>query len=148
MAGDCIPVYEAAYTQKLTVHFGATVYGRRFCAPLSGFQSSPLALDAAATGGNLTCPGLPSAGGPVGGVVMYDSATGGGKGGVIRGAGTTLPVISGAAVDAGDEVEVDNAGKVIPFDTAGVKVGRALTTVAGPDLEVVIELYSLEGVTV
>jgi len=142
---EAIPVMEAAYTQKLTVHADAQLFGKRFCGPLTTYQSGPLGLAAdplaAGDGSNLRTAGLPAAGGEVGGVVMWDVAAGA-KAGVLRGAGTILPLTSGAAVTAGNEVQVDAAGKVVPF-TTGRKVGKAHSTVAGADLDVVVELYTI-----
>lgn len=140
-ANECIPVYEGAYCQKLTVHFTGNVVGKRFCGPLTTFQSSPLALDTAATGGNIQCAGAPAAGGEVGGVVGWD-VTAPGKGQVIRGAGVMLPVMSGAAVTANSDLEVDNLGRVINLAAPGVRVGRAHSATGGADLEVVVELYA------
>jgi hypothetical protein len=140
---EAIPYYEGAYAQHITVHFTSAATGKRFCGPLTTFQSGPAlgALTAAADGGNLQAAGVPAAGGQVGGVVKYDVASGA-KGGVIRGAGVMLPVTSGAAVTAGDELEVDNTGRVIPFAT-GRKVGKAHSPVAGANLDVVVELYGV-----
>jgi hypothetical protein len=139
-ANEVIPFYEAAYTQKLTVHFAAAVTGGRFCAPLTTFQSGP-GLATTAEGSNLQCAGVPAAGGDVGGVVGWDVAIGG-KAPVIRGAGTMLPVKSGAAVTAGNDLEVDTLGRVTNWVTPGVRVGRAHSTVAGADLDVIVELYA------
>jgi hypothetical protein len=141
-ANECIPIYEGAYCQKLTVHFAAAVQGKRFCGPLTTFQSSPLALDAAATGGNIQTAGVPAAGGEVGGVVGWDVGIAG-KGQVIRGAHVMLPVMSGAAVTAGVDLEVDSVGRVINLAAPGVRVGRSHSSTAGADLEVVVELYAL-----
>jgi hypothetical protein len=144
MAGnDCIPYYEAAYTQKLTIHADAALFGKRFCGPLTAYQSGPgLAADplAAGDGGNIRCAGLPAAGGEVGGVIGWDVAAGA-KAQVVRGADTMLPVLSGAAITVGQELQVDAAGKVIPF-TTGRKVGKAHTAAAGADVDVVVELYA------
>jgi hypothetical protein len=141
---ECIPFYEASYTQKLTVHFDVGVGGKIFCAPLAQRQSGPgLAADPLATGdgGNYRTPGLPAAGGKVGGVVGWDVATGA-KGSVIRGAGTILPVLSGAAVAQGNEVQVDATGRVIPL-AAGKPVGLAHSAAGGAGVEVEVELYAV-----
>lgn len=63
----------------------------------------------------------PSAAGarPVG-VAAYD-APAGGKVGIIRGKGTVLPVTAGAALTAGQDVQVDAVGRVVPV-TGGVPV--------------------------
>jgi hypothetical protein len=144
---EAIPVYEGAYAQHLTVWFVGAVNGKRFCGPLTGFQSGPLALSAdplpANDGGNIQCAGVPSAGGQVGGVVKYDVGAGA-RGGVIRGAGVMLPVSSGAAIAIGDELQVDTSGRVVPF-TTGRKVGKAHSAVGAADLDVVVELYAAGG---
>lgn len=145
MNNEVIPHFEASYTQKLTVHFVAAVAGMRFCGPLTSPQSGFTGLAAdplpAGDGSNLQTAGLPAAAGQVGGVVGWDVAAGA-KGPVIRGAGTILPVLSGAAVAVGDELQVDAAGKVIPF-AAGRKVGKAHSVAGGADVAVAVELYAV-----
>ena len=138
MTNYAMTYYEAAYTQKLTAHFIAAVLGKRFCAPLGAYQSGP-GLATTAEGGNLQTAGYPTAAGAVGGVNMYDVAIGG-KGGVIRGKGTFVPVASGAAVAVGNELQVDGTGRVVPF-SAGIKVGLAHSAAGGADIDVVVELY-------
>ena len=144
-ANECIPFYEAAYTQKLTVDFDAAVAGKRFCAPLEDFESGP-GLSATAEGGNLTCDGYAAANGRTGGVVGWDVGVGG-KGPVIKGAGTILPVTSGASVTAGAMLKVDATGRVVPATqvAAGAQpvnwvCGYARSTVGAADLDVVVEL--------
>jgi hypothetical protein len=142
---EAIPVYEAAYTQKLTVYFTAAVTGKKFVGPLTTFQSGPLALSpdplAAGDGGNIQCAGPPAAGGQVGGVAMYDAAINT-RGGVLRGAGTMVPITSGAAITAGTELQADATGAVIPYST-GRKVGVAHSAAAGAGTDVVVELYTI-----
>ncbi len=138
MTNYAMTYYEGAYTQKLTVHFIAAVIGKRFCAPLGAFQSGP-GLASTAEGGNLQTAGYPAAGGRVGGVNMYDVAIGG-KGGVIKGKGTMVPVASGAAVAVGNEVQADATGRVIPL-AAGVAIGLAHSAAGAADIDVVVELY-------
>lgn len=142
-ANECIPYYEAAYTQKLTIHADALLTGKCFCGPLTLRQSGPgLAADplAVGDGGNYRTAGLPAAGGQVGGVIGWDVAAGG-KAPVIRGAGTVLPVTSGAAVAVGQELQVDASGRVIPF-AAGRKVGLAHSAAGGAGTDVEVELYA------
>jgi Uncharacterized conserved protein (DUF2190) len=144
MTNECIPSVEAAYTQKITAHADAALTGKCFVAPLVQYQntSAPgLAPDplAAGDGGNLRCPGLPAAGGQVGGVAAWDVPSAG-KAVIIRGAGTVLPVTSGAAITAGAEVQADASGRVVPF-AAGKKVGIAHNAAAGAGTDVQVELY-------
>lgn len=141
---EAIPVYEAAYTQKITVFFTGAVVGKTFCGPLTTFQSGPLALSAdplpANDGGNVQCAGVPAAAGEVAGVVMYDTPINS-RGGILRGAGTMVPVTSGAAVTAGNELQVDASGRVVPYGS-GRKVGKAHNTVGAAGADVVVELYA------
>jgi predicted RecA/RadA family phage recombinase len=141
---ECIPLKEAGYTQKITVHADAAITGKTFVAPLTQFQNAQapgLAADplAAGDGSNLRTPGAPAAGGQVAGVAAYDAASGA-KVPIIRGAGTVLPVTAGAAITVGAEVQVDATGKVVPF-AAGKKVGIAHTAAAGAGTDVWVELY-------
>lgn len=143
-ANECIPFYEGPYTQVLTFHTAVAITGKRFVGPTTTYQSGPgLAADplAANDGGNLIIPAAPAAGGEVAGVAAWDVPANG-KVPVIRGAGTHVPVSSGAAVSAGAELQVDTAGRVVPFAT-GRKVGKAHSTVGGADLDVIVELYAL-----
>jgi len=145
MLNECIPFYEAAYTQKLTVHFEtAAAVGCRFVGPLKGRQSGPgLAADplAAGDGGNFKADGTPAAGGQVGGVAMGDAAIGA-KGGVIRGAGTILPVESGAAIALNAELQVDASGRVITL-AAGRAVGVAHEAAGAAGVKIQVELYGV-----
>ena len=138
MSNYAMTYLEAAYTQKLTAHFVAAVTGKRFVAPLGAFQSGP-GLATTGEGGNLQTAGYPTAAGRTGGVNMYDVPAGG-KGGVIRGRGTMVPVSSGAPISVGNEVQVDGTGRVVPL-AAGVAVGLAHSAAAGADIDVVVELY-------
>jgi hypothetical protein len=146
---ECIPYEEAAYTQKLTVAIVTTpAVGKRFIGPLTTYQSGP-GLATTAEGGNLQAVGVPAAGGDVGGVAGWDGAvtTPATKIPVIRGAGTFVPVMSGAAVTAGQRLKVDSTGRVVPWATAGSYcVGIAHSTVAGADLEVIVELATIPAI--
>jgi hypothetical protein len=139
---ECVPFYEAAYTQKLTVHIVTTAAaGKKFVGPLTTLQSGP-GLATTAEGGNMQAIGVPAANGDAGGVAAYDAAIGT-KVPVIRGAGTMLPVMSGAAVTAGQDLKVDATGRVVPWATGGARVGKAHSTVGAADLEVIVELFAL-----
>ena len=140
MPNDCIPYYEGAYVQKLTVHLAAAVEGCRCSAPLGPYQAggSP-GLSTGAEGGNLTSAGYATAAAAIGGVFMYDGASGG-KVGVLRGKGAVVPLKTGAAITQGAEVEVGTNGRVVTF-SAGIKIGRAMKTAAGADVLIPVELY-------
>lgn len=149
MTNECIPTFEAAYTQKITVHAAYALTGKTLAGPLTTYQSQgpALATDplAANDGGNLICAAAPAAGGLVSGVVAWDVPILG-KAVIIRGAGTILPITSGAAVTAGQEVKVTVAGKVIPATTGTRAIGVAHSTVGATDLDVLVELYDVGGV--
>jgi hypothetical protein len=148
MLNECIPYFEAAYTQRMTVHAGYAITGKTFVGPLTSPQSgwTAIAADplAAGDGSNLQCPSAPTANGQVGGVAAWDAASGG-KAAIIRGAGTMLPVTSGAAVSIGDELMVDNQGRVITFAVAAGnrKVGKAHSAAGAAGVDVIVELYAL-----
>lgn len=146
MLNECIPYFEAAYTQKITVHAGYAMVGKTFCGPITTFQGQGpgLAADPLPTndGGNLQCPAAPAAGGEVGGVINWDAASAS-KASITRGGGTILPVTSGAAITSGALLKVTTAGKVVTATTGSVVVGKAHSTVAGTDLDVIVELFEL-----
>ena len=74
------------------------------------------------------------------GVAAYDQPTIGGLVAIIRGKGSVVPLTSGAAITFNAEVEVDGSGRAIPF-SSGAKVGKAMETVGGAGIDVLIELY-------
>jgi len=150
MTNECIPYFEAAYTQKITVHAGYAITGKQFVGPLTSFQSgvTGLAADplAAGDGSNLQCPAAPAANGQVGGVAAWDAASGA-KAAVIRGRGTMLPVVSGGAVAVGDWLKVDAQGRVVTATqvAAGAQpsnwvVGKAPSAAGGAGVDVIVEL--------
>jgi len=142
-ANECIPYYEGPYTQTLTVHAGYAITGKTFVGPLTGYQGQGpgLAADPLPAGdtGNLQAPAAPTAGGLASGVASWDVASGG-KATIIRGAGTMVPVTSGAAVTVGAELQVDTSGRVVPFST-GRRVGVAHSAAGAAGTDVVVELY-------
>lgn len=150
MLNECIPTFEAGYTQKITVHAGYAMTGKTFAGPLSSYQTQGpgLANDPLTTGdgGNLICPAAPTANGQVSGVIGWDVPSGG-KAPIIRGEGTILPVTSGAAVAVQNELMVDGQGRVIPYVTAAGnrRVGIAHSAVGGAALDVYVELYAIQG---
>lgn len=140
-ANEAVSYYEGAYTQKLTAAIITTpAVGKTFVGPLTSHQSGP-GLSATAEGSNLQAVGVPSAGGQVGGVASYDCAVGS-KVAIIRGAGTVVPVTSGAAVAVGDELKVDAQGRVIPQGGTGNKVGKAHSAAGAAGTDVEVELYA------
>jgi hypothetical protein len=144
MNNECIPTKEAAYTQKITVHAGYAITGKTFVGPLTSRQSGGLGGLAAdplpvGDGSNILCPAAPTAGGAVGGVANWDAASGA-KVPITRGAGTFLPVTSGAAITVGAELQVDVNGRVVPF-AAGKKVGIAHSAAGAAGTDVEVELY-------
>lgn len=150
MLNECIPYFEAAYTQKLTVHAGYAITGKTFVGPLTSHQGTGpgLAADPLPTGdgGNLQAPIAPLAGGQVSGVAAWDAASGG-KAAIITGKGTYVPVTSGAAVAVGDLLKVDVQGRVVPAvqAIAGAQpvqwiVGKAHSAAGGAAVDVVVEL--------
>lgn len=148
-ANECIPYYEGAYLQKLTVAIITTAaVGKRFIGPLTSYQSGP-GLSSTAEGGNLQAVGVPAAGGDVGGVAAYDCAvtTPASKVPVIRGAGAIVPVFSGAAVAIGDRLKVDAQGRVVTWATAGsFVVGKAHSAAGAADVEVLVELAPIPAI--
>lgn len=153
MTNECIPYYEADYTQKITVNVGYAVVGKTFVGPLTGFQSQgpALATDplAAGDGGNLQAPAAPLAAGQVSGVAAWDQPTVNGKVPIIRGQGTMLPVTSGAAVAIGDLLKVDVQGRVVTATqvAAGLQpvnwvVGKAHSAAGAAGTDVVVELLA------
>jgi hypothetical protein len=143
MNNECIPLFEAAYTQKITVHCTAAITGRRFVAPLvGGYQGSGPALSAdplpTGDGGNLIVAGPAGNQAAASGVAAWDAPTGG-KGVIIRGAGTIVPMECGAAVTLGNNVGSDGSGRAIN-SAAGVVLGIAqnATTAAGQIVNVLL----------
>jgi hypothetical protein len=125
MANECVPFYRPGH--DLTAVTTGAVVGKTF-----------VDYSAAMTTG-LPSVNTATAAGKVAGVAAYDAASGA-RVAVIRGKGLILPMTCGAGgVTALAEVEVGAAGKPVTF-SAGVKVGRALSTAAaGADIK--IELY-------
>jgi hypothetical protein len=152
MTNECIPYFEAAYTRKITVHAGYAITGKTFVGPLTAPQSgwAALAADPLATGdgSNLLCPAAPAANGQFGGVAAWDAASGS-KVPVINGAGTFLPVTSGAAVAVGDLLKVDASGRVVTATQVAAAAqpvnwvcGKAHSAVGGAALDVIVELMA------
>jgi hypothetical protein len=122
---ECIPLYTPGTV--LTVQATGDVTAKTFV-NISGAMAGGLPKVAPAASGGLTF-----------GVAVRDVKVGG-RTTVIRGARVVLPVIAGAAVSAGAEVEVGSFGRAVAAGS-GVKVGRALDAAPGVGAEFFIELY-------
>lgn len=143
MNNECIPFFEAAYTQKITVHAGYAITGKTFVGPLTSYQSgvTGLAADplAVGDGSNLQAPVAPLAAGQVSGVAAWDVALGA-KVPIIRGEGTIVPVTSGAAVAIGDLLAVDVQGRVVTAAAGNFVVGKAHSAAGAAGVDVLVEL--------
>lgn len=135
IVNECIPYYEPG--GRLTCHVEADVTGKRFVAVTDPKQAASAGLTTSVTGGNIVVS--PCGAGARGlGVAVYDKAAGG-KVPVIAAPGTIVPVLAGAAITGGNEVEVAAGGKVIPLNT-GKAVGMAVGD-ASNNTDALIKLY-------
>ena len=115
MANECIPLFRPG--QDVTVLTTGAVTGRKFVG-ISATRDVTTGLIKVAA---------PAAAGKTFGVAAFDIPSGG-KGTVIRGRGTILPVICGAGGVAYDtEVQVDATGGVVTL-ASGFPVGRTVET--------------------
>lgn len=139
MANELIPYYRPG--QDVTAKAEVALTGK-LCVQISDPRTSGPGLAATAEGSVYTV-GLPSTAGAAGagkrvfGVAKYDAAIGT-LVGVARGG--IIPITSGAAISAGQEVEVAATGKVIPL-AAGQPIGVCCNTVAGTDVDAEIAIY-------
>lgn len=131
----CYPLHE---TSDLTFRATAAVTGKRFVAPSGNRTGGPgLSTDTA----NVYQMAHAAAGAKAFGVSKYDVASGS-LGGAFGTPGKVVPVTTGAAVTAGQQVEVGATGFAIPWagTIATQPVGLAMTGAAsGADVE--IKLY-------
>jgi hypothetical protein len=118
----CIPFYE---TSDITVQASAAVTGKRFVAPSANRTGGP-GLSTSAT--NVYVVAHAPAGAKPAGVSVYDAPSGGLLG-IIGTPGRIVPVTAGAAITAGQQVEVGTAGQAIPLAT-GQRAGLAMTGAA------------------
>lgn len=151
MANECIPLYEDG--DELPCVAAVAVTGKRFV-QVAGDREGTIqttyapppfvpdtGLDTTASGGRIQVA-LPGGAGAQGagksclGVAGWDAGVGV-EVTVLR--GKVLPVTCAAAITAGQEVEVDANGEVIPHAT-GVAVGRAVATQAtvGADAQILV----------
>lgn len=140
-ANICVPLFKGG-EKDLTVRATATVVGKTFAAISADIESGPVittaVLPTTYDGGNLraaTC----GAGVKPDGVFAYDQASGGVVPIIRQQGGAIAPVTAGAAITAGQEVEVGTAGKAIPL-ASGKVAGRATTT-AALNTDCYVELY-------
>jgi hypothetical protein len=133
-ANDCIPYYKPG--ADLPAAAGTAITGKRFIKVSANRQSGP-GLSSTAEGSNYTMAQC-VAGDKAVGVSMYDTPVNG-KVGIVREG--IVPVTSGAAVAAGQEVQSDALGKAIPL-AAGKANGYCMSGVGGADLDCEILLYT------
>lgn len=125
MANECIPLYRPGH--DLTAVTTGAVTGKTFVDYSAGITTGLPSVNTA------------TAAGKVAGVAAFDAASGA-RVSFMRGKGMVVPMTCGAGgVTALAEVEVGANGRPVTF-SAGVKVGRALSTAAA-GAEILIELY-------
>jgi hypothetical protein len=134
---ECIPRYEPG--ADLTGHCTAAVRGRRLLV-ISGDKQTPLGEGVTddTSGGNVRVAES-GADGNAFGVAGYDAAINK-KVKIVRGYGKVVPIVSGAAVTAGDLVKSDAQGRVINAAGTGRVVGRAIETCTAADQLILVEL--------
>lgn len=123
-ANECIPYFEDA--DRVTGHCTATVRGKRFVAVSGNLQTDNNVAVAEAGSGVAAF-----------GVAGYDGATGA-KIPVITG-NQIVPVLAGAALTAGQEVQSDAQGRAIPL-AAGKSLGKVLTAQSTVDADAMIKI--------
>lgn len=136
---QCIPLFKGGNV-PVTVRVTANVTGKTFGAISANIQSGPditsTALPTTWDGGNLqaaTCTAAAKADG----VFAYDQTSG--EIVPLHGSDAVVPVTAGAAITAGQEVEVGTGGKAIPL-ASGKAVGKATTTAAN-NADCYVRLY-------
>jgi hypothetical protein len=135
----CHPMFKGG--DPITGHTSAAVVGKTFADISATIQSGPnittVALSTTFDGGNIvvaTCAAKKRAIG----VFAYDRAINEPVP-ILYSAGAILPLTSGEALTAGEEVEVGAGGKPVKL-AAGIAVGKVVTT-AGNNEDVFIRLY-------
>lgn len=137
MANDCIPWLEDA--DRITAQATAAVTGKRFVNASAARTSGPLIPATAQVGASDPTDGgriqaaHAAAAGHALGVSSWDAAIGEGFTIIAEG---VVPVTAGAAITAGDAIEVGANGTAVPLAT-GVKVGVAVDSTAnGADAQI------------
>lgn len=133
MANDCIPYKRPG--QDITAKATAAITGKTFVR-VSGNRTSGPGLAATAEGSVYQMAPC-GAGLRAHGVAAWDAANGEQFNVIVAG---VVPVTAGAAITAGQEVEVDAAGKAIPL-ASGKAVGVAMSGASsGQDAEIMLAL--------
>lgn len=134
---EMIPWLEDA--DRIPFQAASAVTGKKFVAVTAARTSGPMIPATAQIGasdptdGGRIQVGPPAAAGHVLGVASWDCAVGEGGDAVTEG---ILAVTAGATITAGQAVQVDATGAVIPL-AAGVKVGYAVDAAAnGADAQI------------
>lgn len=134
---ECIPWYEDA--DRLSAQATAAVNGKRFVKVSAARTSGPLIPATAQIGASDPTDGgriqvaQCVAGDPSLGVSSWDAAIGEGLDVITEG---VVPVVAGAAITAGQEVQSDANGQAIPL-AAGKKIGYAVDAAAnGADAQI------------
>lgn len=133
---ECIPYFDPAH--EYTAHASAAVTGKRLV-KISGNRQSGPGLAATAEGSNYVVAQSASATDVSIGVASYDAASGTKLSVLTRG---IVPITAGATITAGQRVECDAQGRVVPLATANaVVIGTALSGAAsGADAEIQLNL--------
>lgn len=126
---ECVPLFNEG--EAITATATAAITGKR-CINISANVEQPLtglAPDGvnSTKGGNIQVAHCAAAAKPIG-VSSWDAAIGE-KLYVVGGPGQVVPITAGAAITAGQEVEVGANGTVVPL-AAGQRVGRAIADAA------------------
>jgi hypothetical protein len=147
MANDCIPFKEEGdrITGKVTPAAGATgkrvavITGPRTSTLVSSGQGAGLVSDASSDKANVYSVGQATTAGVRGlGVFAFDAPQNAMVTIIREG---IVPITAGAAITAGQDLDVDNQGRVVPH-TTGIVVGTAMDnqSTVGADAEVLLLL--------
>lgn len=122
MANECTPLFRPGW--HVTARATAQLTGKRF-----------VGISADLDDDGVIRVGLPAAGARTFGVAAHDAATGTVLTILRRG---IIPVTAGGTITAGQEVQVDNVGRVVTL-AAGVSIGQAVeNATTGQDVAVAL----------
>lgn len=134
-----IPLFEPG--SRVTAAITAPVNSGTFVRPSASFQGGPpLSLNSALTGGNLMQVATCGAGQRAFGVAVTDGALATDVIPVICGHDTVIPMIAGAAIAIGVELESDATGRAVTL-AAGRANGMAVSTASIAGAIVYVRLY-------